>query len=94
MSLIFVPHPEQKFSIHPDKSALEGAVGSSTVHQGTQEESCLRVHGEIGRQTPVADVDSAAIHGPSPASLSHDLEASGKHCLRLSPPSERAFVEV
>lgn len=52
------------------------------------------MHGEIGRQTPVADVDSAAIHEPSPASLSHDLEAPGKHCLRLSPPSERAFVEV
>lgn len=82
-----VPHtfpPPWTTKIHhpsTDKSAIEGAMGSSTIYQGIWEESCQPMHGVIGRQTPLAGVDPASIHEPAPAPLNHDLEAPGKHCL-------------
>lgn len=47
--------------------------GSSTIHQGTQEESHPPVHQEIGIQTLVPDVDLVATHEQVLALLGHSL---------------------
>lgn len=53
-----------------NRSAFEGAVGSSTIHQGAWEESCPPLHQEIGRQTSVTAVDPAEAAELALASLS------------------------
>ena len=45
-----------------NKGALEGPVGSSTRHQGTQETSHPAVHQVIGKQTLILTVDTAVTH--------------------------------
>lgn len=62
-----------------NKSAFEGAVGSSTAHQGGWEESCPPVHWEIGRQISVPAVDRAEAHGLAPAPLGLGPGALGEH---------------
>ena len=42
-----------------NKGALEGAIGSSTIHQGTQEKSHPIVHQVIGKQTLILTIDPA-----------------------------------
>ena len=52
-----------------------GAVGSSTIRQGTREESPSSVHSVIGIEILVSGVDTAAVREPAPAPLGHGMGA-------------------
>ena len=62
-----------------NKSASVGVVGSSTIHQGTQEESCPPVHQLIGRQTSVLAAKPAVACELAPATLGCSPGAAGEH---------------
>ena len=86
-----IPPPTTIWHPSMDKSAF---VGSSTIHQGTQEESCPPMHWVIGIQNSVLAVDSAVASELAPVPLNHGLGAPIGHCLRQSPIDERTFVEI
>ena len=81
---------------HPsmEKSAFVGAVGSSTIHQGTWAESRPLVHWVIDIQTSIVAVDPAMECELTPPPLGCGLGAPGEHCLRQLPMDKRASVEV
>lgn len=67
------------------KSAFAGALGSSTIDQGTQEESRPAICQAIGIHTPVPAVGPDVAHGPAPAPLCHSLGALESSALDCHP---------
>ena len=77
-----------------DRSAFVGAMGSSTIYQRIQKESCLadllgNVHTDL-----ILAADLTVAHELAPAALIHGMGAPGKHYLRQSSTDKRPFVEV
>lgn len=72
---------------HPsrDRSALVGAVGSSTPCQGTWEESHLPMHWLMAIQTLISAVDPEVACEPALAPLSHDLGVPGEQSWTVTP---------
>lgn len=70
--------PFKQLISHPsmNKSASIGAVGSSTVHQGTGDQSCSPVHSFINRQADLEPV-GASKPGPTPPDWSWGNLESG-----------------
>lgn len=76
-----------------NKSAFVGTVGSNTICQKTQEESCPQVHWVIGRQTvPESDPELACELAPAP--LGGSLGAPEEHWHQQFPTCKRDFVEI
>lgn len=71
-----------------DKSVFVGAVGSSTICQGTQEESRLPMHWIPGMQIWVLTMNPAVVHEPAPAPLGHNPGDPVKLCLTQSQTKE------
>lgn len=79
-ALVCVP-PQQQQSVG---SAFEGAVGSSTTCQGTQEEYCPPVIWLIGKETSVPAVDSAVGHEPAAVGSSGESVVDNHSWVRKS----------
>lgn len=82
------PLPTKRTIWHPstEKSAFVGVVGSSTICQGTLDESGNR-HTDLSPYCGPCSGLCLAL-----ALLGHSLEAPGKHCPRQSATDERTFV--
>ena len=87
------PQQQQQFGIHSQTKCPVRAVGSSTICQGTCEESRPLTRLVIGRQASVLAVGPAVAHEPALDPLRYGTGAPGKHCLQ-PPTDKKAFVEV
>lgn len=76
------------------QSAFVEAIGSSTIHEGTQEESHQPAHWVTGLQTSVPARDPVVACEPALTPLSQGPGVPGEHCLRQTPTDKRVSVEV
>lgn len=74
-----------------ERNPFQEAVESSTISQGTREESRPAIHQVIGKQTSVPDVDLVMAYKLSPASFNHHLGAPENTNLDIHSRTRETF---